>query len=645
MPADAALTAAFAAQGFEVTSPIAARELAAIAAAHALAPDALARRWTLFDLDRLAAQHVSERTSVGVERVEEFASFVSDALAKESARDGGHGGGTPGSGFGKKKKRKLTTSTPTSGASPTSSAASTRVSFGGVTPKKMPREWARALDELTPGVSEYSKSVATPGSATSGGGEGARAATLHANLSARAEFDGDDSGCEVYVSTTGVRGDDFRYMRDRISDRVRAVDARIVDAESRFEFIGEEVEDGEGEAAETDVAASATSRISRVDTRTGDEDATCVGRVVNAQKSDATGKMTEKSVDIEGSTEGSFGARVRLELRDVSNYSLFPGQVVKVTGRNPAGHCLVAKEISSVSAKPMKMSAPTSAVFAKPTTAVIASGPFSCAKDLKYEPLNDLLDFVVAENPDALILCGPLVDVENAFIKTGTCGDLDFDDVALNVTQTIERKLGFNDGDSKIKTKVIYVPSVRDATLDAVFPQPAPKRESLFTSSTRAYVASNPGTFEINGAVFSVVSHDILKHLSAQEISKGFASKERLTRLATHVVSQANAYPLYPADPSACLDAAHADALALDVTPDVLILPSDLKTFAEVLEVSDVGQVVCVNPGRLARGDLGGTLAKLVVHAKPPTPSASADDADVPHDVAPRARVDIMKIK
>ena len=61
--------------------------------------------------------------------------------------------------------------------------------------------------------------------------------------------------------------------------------------------------------------------------------------------------------------------------------------------------------------------------------------------------------------------------------------------------------------------------------------------------------------------------------------------------------------------------------------------------------MSDVGKVVCVNPGRLARGDLGGTLAKLVVHAKPPTPSASADDADVPHDVAPRARVYIMKIK
>jgi DNA polymerase alpha subunit B len=292
----------------------------------------------------------------------------------------------------------------------------------------------------------------------------------------------------------------------------------------------------------------------------------------------------------------------------------------------------VAKDISTASAKPMKTSAPTASVFTKPVSAVIASGPFSCAKDLKYEPLNDLLDFVATENPDVLILCGPLVDVENAIVKTGSCGDLDFDDVALNVTQTIERKLGFNAADSTTKinnkTKVVYVPSIRDAMLDAAFPQPAPKREAFFTSSTRAFVASNPGTFEINGAVFSVVTHDILKHLSVQEISKGFAPKERLNRLATHVASQANAYPLYPTDPSACFDAAHGDALALDVTPDVLILPSDLKTFAEVLDVRDVGKVVCINPGRLARGESGGTLAKLIVHAAPaPTP-----DEDAPHD-------------
>jgi len=624
------LARAFDDRGFILKASVASSALEALASELALPIDKIAAYWEAFDIGKLDKIPLEDRREIGVEHLEKFEQYVRYEVTKPSTK-------SANAGLGKKRKL-LGSASKSDGASPSASNVSMRMSLGGVTPKKMSREWDKTLDDLTPGESEYKKKAATPGSAT-GVGENANA-TLHGHLSATANGE-NSSGCDVRVSTWNT--DKFRYMRDRISDRVTMIDARILDAQERFEFVGDDAEEGDGGAG----AVGAATRISRVDTKTGDEDATCVGRIVCAHKVEE-GKLTDKTVSLEGSTEGSFGARVRLELRDLDSYSLFPGQVVKVTGRNPAGHCLVVKSISSASSKPMKKSAPTASVFAMPTSVVVASGPFSCTNDLKYEPLNDLLDFVAAENPDALILCGPLVDVENAFVKTGSCGDMDFDDIARNVTLTIERKLGFNDRDSKLKTKVIYVPSVRDAMLDSVFPQPAPvklAKNTLFESSTRAFVAPNPGTFEINGVVFSVVTHDILKHLSAQEISKGGVAIDRLSRLATHVISQAYAYPLYPADPSACLDAAHAGAAAFDVTPDVLILPSDLKTFAEVLEVSDVGKVVCVNPGRLARGDAGGTLAKLVVHAAPTPSEVAADDEDVVHGVAARARVDVLKIK
>merc|ERR1712205_264334 len=100
------------------------------------------------------------------------------------------------------------------------------------------------------------------------------------------------------------------------------------------------------------------------------------------------------------------------------------------------------------------------------------------------------------------------------------------------------------------------------------------------------------------------------KHLSAQEISKGFVPKDRLARLAKHVLTQGCAYPLYPPDASACLDARYGEDLTFKQTPDVLIMPSDLKTFAE---------------------DIGGGLAKIVVH---PTTDGQDDGESHPHDVA-----------
>jgi hypothetical protein len=86
-----------------------------------------------------------------------------------------------------------------------------------------------------------------------------------------------------------------------------------------------------------------------------------------------------------GSIATSNGMRVRLELRDMPRFSLFPGQIVCVQGQNPSGHCLVARRIIAAVPPPMPRSPPASSAFGA-LSAVVASGPFTCAGDLSYEP-------------------------------------------------------------------------------------------------------------------------------------------------------------------------------------------------------------------------------------------------------------------
>ncbi len=90
-------------------------------------------------------------------------------------------------------------------------------------------------------------------------------------------------------------------------------------------------------------------------------------------------------------------------------------------------------------------------------------------------------------------------------------------------------------------------------------------------------------------------------------------------------------YPLYPPASGSLLDCSQASNLQLPLTPDILLLPSDLNPFAKLVPVpapppqgadtdahplgavQTVNQVVCVNPGRLTKGAGGGTFASFQI--------------------------------
>ena len=90
----------------------------------------------------------------------------------------------------------------------------------------------------------------------------------------------------------------------------------------------------------------------------------------------------------------------------------------------------------------------------------------------------------------------------------------------------------------RAQTHVVLVPSIQDIHHQPVFPQPPFPAGSLHSQHPDRYtVLPNPATFRCNEVTFGVVSSDVLKHLSGQEVQKG-PQGDRLPGLAAHMLGQ-----------------------------------------------------------------------------------------------------------
>lgn len=89
-----------------------------------------------------------------------------------------------------------------------------------------------------------------------------------------------------------------------------------------------------------------------------------------------------------------------------------------------------------------------------------------------------------------------------------------------------------------VQTQAVLVPSIQDMHHQPVFPQPPFSTSSLQTQYPDQFILlSNPATFRCNDVIVGVVTSDILKHLSGQEVQKG-PQGDRLPGLAAHLLAQ-----------------------------------------------------------------------------------------------------------
>ena len=421
----------------------------------------------------------------------------------------------------------------------------------------------------------------------------------------------------------------------------------------------------------------------------------CVGRICNEAHE---GRLNLESVMLEGSRRHSMGSRIKLDLSGLlehngnkgdagihrDGYSFFPGQIVAVEGINPTGRTMrVTRVIEGVVPPPPQASiedvaSPTPSSSSSPYSEEkdaadaddddrralsiwTACGPYTLSNDLEYDPFLDLVERVVAERPDVVILCGPFVDGRQSLvIGEGGIGpritdDDDNDDNAGRLVTT-ERLFAMKVSSllaemyetvPDAKTQFVLVPSLEDAFLDAVYPQPpieddngrgegAGRRDPRFTDlglsevetagrrrfrpgpnspARRVHLVSNPCTLSINGVVVGVTSTDILLHLASEGCEASLPSGLRLARLAGHLVRQGSYYPLFPPVRGTPLDMTKAREWEISVRPDLLVVPSKLVSFARPAEDGH-GETLVVNPGELTKGTSGGTYASIVIRPK-----------------------------
>ncbi|GAB5578078.1 DNA polymerase alpha subunit B isoform X2 [Prionailurus iriomotensis] len=317
---------------------------------------------------------------------------------------------------------------------------------------------------------------------------------------------------------------------------------------------------------------------------------------------DTNGKLNSKSVILEGDREHSSGAQIPVDLSELKEYSLFPGQVVILEGINTTGAKLIATKLYEGVPLPFYQPPKEDEDFEQ-NMVLVACGPYTTSDSITYDPLLDLIAIINRDRPDVCILLGPFLDakheqVENCLLTSP------FEDVFKQCLRTII------EGTRSSGSHLVFVPSLRDVHHESVYPQPPFSYSDLPREDIkRVRFVSEPCSLSVNGVVFGLTSTDLLFHMGAEEISSSSGTSDRLSRILKHILTQRSYYPLYPPQEDMAIDYENFYTYAqLPVTPDVFIIPSELKYF-----VKDVLGCVCVNPGRLTKGQVGGTFGRLLL--------------------------------
>uniref|UniRef100_A0A3Q2X097 DNA polymerase alpha subunit B n=1 Tax=Haplochromis burtoni TaxID=8153 RepID=A0A3Q2X097_HAPBU len=317
---------------------------------------------------------------------------------------------------------------------------------------------------------------------------------------------------------------------------------------------------------------------------------------------DSNGKLNAQSVLLEAGPEQG-GQQVPVDLSELKEYSLFPDET-----RN--GY---ASEVLPNDQSPSSYT-PHSSFVAEPLNVLVACGPYAPSDSLTFDPLLDLINVIVRDRPDVCLLVqSPLLFHH----KTDTIHDR-ISTKKAQVTDTFENIFtrcieSIVDGTRSVGCQLVFVPSQRDIHHHFIYPQPPfslphPSKEQ----TQRVTLVPDPCTLVIDGVTIGLTSTDILIHMGAEEISCGSGS-DKFSRILKHMLTQRSYYPLYPPADEVNMDYEKFQSFGqMPLTPDILVVPSEMRYF-----VKDVVGCVCVNPGRLTKGQVGGTYGRLLIQRSP----------------------------
>ncbi|KAJ1895453.1 DNA-directed DNA polymerase alpha subunit pol12 [Kickxella alabastrina] len=419
------------------------------------------------------------------------------------------------------------------------------------------------------------------------------ASDLYVQMAEAEVLSSDESGDEAGDDKSKAgRPRPMRYMFEKMSTRTEIINKRI-------------------ERTAIDTKAEYKIEALANPTYAHQETVTAVGRILNIGAGEGDSGPTPISSEtlfLETSRRLGNGRRVSLDVRSTPSYSLFPGQVVAVEGKNLKGSEFSVSQFRQLPRLP-HLSIGEREHGIEPFGAVIAAGPYTLSDNLDYEPLADLVNHAIAAAPGIVFLLGPFVSENHPMIRDGQIDMLPEELFSAKISPQLQRLREALPASSSI----YLVPSTDEMCYPYVsYPQPAFSRDLMNQLGVPAGVGalSNPAQVSVNGVVFAVANIDILFHLVKEEVSRLPAPSDRLPRLAWHLVEQRHLYPLSP-PPLECAGilASHDSKLRMQAMPDILITPSQLKHFVRAHE-----NVVLLNPGHSSMRMSGGTFAKISVH-------------------------------
>lgn len=397
-----------------------------------------------------------------------------------------------------------------------------------------------------------------------------------------------------------------------------------------------------------------------------------VGRIVsdNPNLNDELNQLNPNSLALETSRLLGVGKRIPLDLSLLDNFSLFPGQIVALRGKNASGEYFKVDEIldipllgASVNTKEeLKEYYPIESTGLK---TIIATGPYTTNTDLEFNHLENLIENINSNyKPNLVIFFGPFIDITHPLIANGnldlTSSDgkikpKTLDEVFKLIITPILKKL--ND-----KIQVILIPSLKDSISNhAAYPQDSfDRKKLLLPKNFKSF--PNPSIFQINEFVVGVSNNDIFRDLKDVNRGDEFVKLNRFERLAGHIIEQRRFYPFFPGSsksrkrkinnlsgevveqlPASDLDVPYLGLSEFNETvPDILIIPSELRFFAKIVK-----NVLIINPGAFMRPSGPGSFISLTLKApnfeKLTKINDNSNEELYLHDVWDRARVDIIK--
>lgn len=394
----------------------------------------------------------------------------------------------------------------------------------------------------------------------------------------------------------------IRYMNDDLAGRIEAVRSQVrelgdrVVARARMALVeGGELPPSRPEAFHTP-SSDTVMAVGRVRVELDETDGAGVGRI------------NEKSVVLESEN----GNLLKLNLMRLHGQKkqlfLHPGMVVAVEGVNTNGRILDVSDVhdNAIPVEDQVHVKKDDDMDEHIVHILAAGGPYTTNNNLRYEALEELCGVITRNKPDIVLLTGPFIDDMHPLVNESLPITFDklFDDRILSRIDALARLDN--------APHFILIPALSDAHHDFVAPQPALSTTRSLPSNVT--LAPNPSVFRIQSKLASITiglsSLPAIQDISADSLI--WNKTDRFAAIASHMLRQASFYPTNPPAAAVPLDYTLLDRISMPVAPgtpgiDVLVLPSKLKAFAKIADAD----TVVVNPGILARGNVGGTYAEM----------------------------------